>query len=373
MLLVDTSGSMGWKSGCTCVTLACTECQPDCSTGEQNRWHELIGVLNGSYIQFGCEQLDRTAANGATYDINYNKPFYPLSAATEQRSDGLFERFSSQVRFAISMFDGQDTIAGAPPLVTPEPAYLQTGPTIAGEFSYAGTDKDGKLRVRPDGSTVGLVRYPSALMDYWIDNGIQNPTGEGGLFFSGIDPDANTELALDPVVLVANDLKTLKRRMHDVRPFGGTPIAGALDDLYFAFTDPSGAPPRAVDEARYVVLITDGYPDDDFHTYPPPGCDCQISGDCAGDDPALMHCPYPHSPEAAQHLVCGFAADSCSDSQIDKLYVVSYTVSDPGALTQLDAIAAAGGTGQIRATANPTELRGALNAIMAEILSAPRR
>jgi hypothetical protein len=355
MLLSDTSGSMERLANCQCTTLGCTECLPDCSAGTPSRWHELLGTLTGSFAPYGCTEVERTAVNGATYDVGYSIPHFALSADVMQRSDGLLDMYASRVRFASATFDGGPTAAGSPDLVP----LSTSGATvlfqsISGEYSYAGSL--GSPRLRPDGSAVGEIFYPSCTTSYIMDTGVQSAAAGGGALFMTDPEDMSVSMT------------ALKANLRAMRPFGGTPIAAAFDDLYYYFAeDPDGAPPRQVSESRYVILVTDGYPDDDYRTYPNPGCACKTLGECGGQDPALMSCPYPTAEDSARHLRCGFDGLNCQ-GPIDKVYVVAYSIGDDQlTLDALSAIAAAGGSGTLHSANNPVQLRATLSSILEEI------
>ena len=192
-----------------------------------------------------------------------------------------------------------------------------------------------------------------------MDTGIQSADATGGALFYGPGP----------ATICASVTSAQEANLRAVRPFGRTPIAAALDDLYYYFAeDPNGAPARRHSlPVRYVILITDGYPDDDYRTYPSPGCACATPEACGGEDPALMHCPYPTAADSAQHLRCGFDGSGCQ-GPVDKLFVVGYSIgTDAQTLGQLNAIAAAGGSDSARNAQGPVELRAALNAILEEI------
>jgi hypothetical protein len=358
MMLSDTSGSMERRANCLCSTLGCTECLPDCSAGTPSRWHELLGTLTGSFAPYACEAVERTAVNGATYDVGYSIPHYTLSAGVAQRPDGLFDTFAGRVRFASATFDGAPTRTGEPDQVplsdSPSDFLLSQG--ILGSYSYAGGV--GSPRRRPDGSAVGKFFYPSCTTDYIMDTGVQSPDAAGGALFM-----------TDPQYM-SDSMIALKANLAAVRPFGGTPIAAALDDLYYYFAeDAHGAPPRQASEARSVILVTDGYPDDDYRTYPSPGCACKTREECNGQDPALMSCPYPTAEDAALHLRCGFDGANCQ-GPIDKVYVVAYSIGDDQlTLDKLSAIAAAGGSEAVHRADNPVQLRATLSAIIEEISS----
>ena len=59
---------------------------------------------------------------------------------------------------------------------------------------------------------------------------------------------------------------TIQRALLKTRPYGGTPIAASLDDLYYHLkhdvSDQFGSCRN-----RFALLMTDGYPDDDYRSY----------------------------------------------------------------------------------------------------------
>lgn len=343
MLLTDSSGSMVWRPSCACETAGCTECLADCSRFERNSWHAVLGAIGGSFGNFSCEARERTSANGATYDIDYPKPFYTLGANVTQSADGVLDRYASRVNFGLATFDAMRTYVGSSDLVSDFDAALSSG--ADGQFSYAG-GSPASPRSRPDGSRVGKLFYPGADVDYFIDTGIMSADApSGGLIMPG-------------------DLTSgrIRAALKDLRPFGGTPTASALDDLYYAYDE------ARVGGKNYVVLITDGLPDDDFRAYPAPGCDCAANGTCpAGSDPSQMNCPYPTAESAAKHLRCGFDEDHC-DGPVRQLLIVGLGMRDQHARAGLDAIAAVGG-GRTFYADNEAELKTALDAALEHALA----
>jgi hypothetical protein len=349
LLLADTSGSMIWQQSCTCTSLGCEECQIDCSLGQHNRWHALLAATGGSFQNFSCSARERTAANGATYDVDYSRPFYPLGDDVTQASDGILDRYADSVYFGSATFDAMRTYVGQGDLVPASAFQSALSTSDLGQFSYAG-GAPSMYRARPDGSLVGKVRYPTTTQDYFIDSGIMSSDApQGGLLFPSADPARAAQI---------------RASLRGVRPYGGTPMAAALDDLSYAYsqhTPPSGA-------KQYVLLVTDGYPDDDFRQYPVPGCNCAADGTCPADiDPSEMACPYPTAEDAARHLHCGFDAGVC-DGPVTKLIIVVLDVSDAAERARLDAVAAAGG-GQTFYADGEAELRDAANAAMDSIVS----
>jgi hypothetical protein len=353
MLLADTSGSMERLPDCTCSTPGCDECLPDCATSQTNRWQQLLGTLTGSFAEFGCESLSRTADNGATYDLSYVIPYSRPSAVTRQRSDGVIDAYASRIRFGTATFDARATYSGLPDLQPLAAFDFMASDAVAGAFSYAGT-RAGGTRIRPDGTGVGEIVYPSVMQPYFEDKGVQNTRASAGALL--------VAAADQPV---ASNAARLKANLRDVRPFGGTPIAAALDDLFYFFAEDPAGEPRMASERRYVILVTDGTPEDNYRLFPSPGCGCKTPEECAGEDPARMRCPYPAAVEAARHLHCGFDPAFC-EGPIDKLYIIGFVV-DAAARAELDELAAAGGSDHARSASSQPELQAALRSVLEEI------
>lgn len=354
VLLLDTSGSMQWRGDCTCSSPSCAECLPSCEAQQRSRWHLVLEALTGSFESFGCRHQLRTASEGATYDLDYPIPNIALAPFVEQRSDGLLARYEERVGFGVATFDSVPAY-GSTELVAENAFDYARSRDVEGMSSYAGSDprRATRARSRPDGSTVGRVYYPKSAGPFLIDTGIRSQQApEGALVLPG-----EGESARERTLRITDQLL-------DVRPFGGSPTAAALDDLYFALDHAA----RPTTPKTYVVLITDGLPDDDFRRFPQPGCGCSSFEEC-GEDPSAMSCPYPLPSEAAQHLRCGFEPDGC-DGPADTLFVVALLSQDEEAVQQgLDAIAAAGGSGRARFASSLTELTAVLDAIVDPIAS----
>ncbi|HKP57363.1 MAG TPA: hypothetical protein VJV78_11615 [Polyangiales bacterium] len=350
MLLIDTSGSMSQLPECECSDFSCSNCFPNCSAGEQNRWFTVLASLTGSYQNFGCQELSRTAANGATYDEGYSMPLYRLATTTTQNPDGLLDEFAQRIQFGLATFDGEYTYRGGTDLIPLSSFDFSLGQGMPGLFSYGGASPAGP-RFRPDGSEIGRVFYPGCFEPYYVDSGIRSVLATDGA------------LSLP----AANAPAVLRAQLAQTRPYAGTPIAASLDDLYSFFaSDPSAS--VAAGRKRHVVLVTDGSPDNDFREL---GCDCAAWGTCdPWTDPAQVSCPYPSAPDAARHLICGFDPSACS-GVVDAVHVVGLSVSDVAARANLDAIAADGGTGNARFASNQAELRAALRAVFESVSAGP--
>lgn len=355
MLLLDSSGSMLRKPNCACTTPPCEECLPNCNASEQDRWTRIVGATTGSFASFGCTTVTRTAEAGATYDVGYPFPWHRINAASVQRPDGILDTYATRVRFGLASFDGLDTYFGANPLISAVDFDKTLSVQAPGMFSYGGWASDGSPRRRPDGSLVGEFQFPHDTELRMMDTGIRSASApEGALVVTHTLEEMRTRAA------------AMQKSILDTRPYGGTPIAAALDDLYALFTqDQNGFAGAARDAKRYIVLVTDGVPDSDYRDY---ACDCMTTAECGGD-PAQFSCPYPTPEDAALHLRCGFGGASQCAGPVDKVYVIGLNTSDAAVRTQLDKIAAAGGSKQGRYTEDPIQLRDALNAVLDETLT----
>lgn len=361
LLVVDSSGSMERKHGCECMTAGCLECLPDCAAGERSRWIDLVEVLGGSLEGYGCEALERTEQNGATFDLGYFTPHHAPRGTPGD--DGVLDLYRERVRFGLATFDGMDTYVGATSQVPMEVFDLDRSGAVEGLWSYNPIRALGLPLYTDEGGLVGEVYYPGCASGYYMDTGIRGPdAAQGGLVIaSGSDS------------LAVND--RIQAELLVTRPFGGTPIAAAFDDLYYFLAfDPRAQAERVAATPRHVVLITDGEPDADYRHH---GCDCAVSGDpadplrCGGDpsnprhDPALMTCPYPTAEEAARVLRCGHG-DGC-DGPADAVHVISYE-TDEWAQARLDEMAIeGGGADHARRATSPEELRMQLAAVLDEI------
>jgi type IV pilus assembly protein PilY1 len=346
MVIVDSSGSMERLPNCQCTTLGCVECLPVCNqpngalneppANKKNRWGMLLEALTGKFTDFQCVQLARTPANGMTYDSGYTIPYhqpwkcgssttpcpYPGTVTTPiQLENGLLDNYAGRLRFGLMTFDGMATYAGASDLVPASDFNRTLSETDPGSFSYGGPKS---------------IHYPTCVTDYMMDTGVRSPTAtEGALIAMGSNACPNPPC--DMYEINAEIQKSLLR----TRTYGGTPIAGSLDDLYYYFKS------DVIDtysscRSRYAVLITDGYPDDDYRKYPFPGCNCKAEGNCpSGENPDLMHCPYPKAEDAAYNLV---HAVNGQPAQMQQLFVIGMSIGDTTTKAWLNAIASNGGS-----------------------------
>ncbi len=342
---------------CVCESpFDCANCEPNCEgegEGERNRWYTMLGALNGSYDNFGCERRERTAANGATYDEGYSIPFYALTPTTSQRVDGLIDAYADRIQFGLATFDGEFTYQGGADLIPLRTWNFAASDGTAGLFSYGGASTSGP-RLRPDGTEVGRLFYPGTSEPYYVDSGIRSASAtEGALSLPSLD--------LSP----SERSSQLQLQLQRVRPYGGSPIAASLDDLYVFFTEDPLSRSSAPDAKRHVIVVTDGAPDPDFRDL---NCDCSTPPNVcpAAVDPATLSCPYPRLADAVRHLRCGFGA--VCDGPVERVHLVGLNQADPTARGDVEAIAAAGGT-SARFADDEAQLRAAFGEVLADILA----
>ncbi len=321
MLLVDTSGSMERLPGCVCTTAGCDECLPACTssgTSTRNRWAVTLEALTGSWSSFTCQAFDRrTPAFDGQYDENYYLPFHDPRLGGAQGIDGILDVYRTRAHFGLMTFDGIGTLLNGDPLV---PATVfgvdpfqttQRGPT--GMWSYG----DNKP-----------FSFPGCATTYMINNGSRGAGAtEGGLVSVGADNSLTDFNAINQLI---------QDRLVATRPFGGTPIAGMLDDVRVYFNtnndvSSTGDPYDSCRE-RYVVLVTDGYPDSDFR-------DARFNCETPG-----YTCPYNRA-EAISGDLCRWDAGrlKCT-GRVNGVYVIGFDIADPQAIARLNDIANTGGT-----------------------------
>jgi len=382
MLVIDTSGSMERLPACACETPACEECLPKCHlpnvdgqppteppndpNGRQlkkNRWATTLEALTGTFNDFQCEKLARTSANGATFDVNYFTPYhqpwdcstadtacaFSSVPATYQNGNGILDQYATRVRFGLMTFDGWDTYVGAIDIPMPASNFdIPRSNSVHGLWSYAGP--------KP-------INYPGCDVDYMMDTGARSAIAAEGSLISMNSCQGGGTPGGSPTCAAwcsscdgdqTNINIDIQEALLSARPYGGTPIAASLDDLYYHLkndvTDTFGGCRN-----RFALLVTDGEPATDYYEV---GCNCKNEGDlmdpyrcCPGGtpcdpsvpryDPELKKCPYPRSEAAARDLVLGRTGDP---PMIERLFVVGMAVDDPNVLARLDLIADEGCT-----------------------------
>ncbi len=365
MLLVDTSGSMEYRSSTSSATAQFPNCNISGSS-EKSRWIELVEVLTGSVpsSDYHCEKIERTGSsfhdkyslggNNPT-DYLYSTPHHRIVSSAcaprpgtlpsnaydwdgafcyeppassvpcvapgtgctfSQNPDGLMDSFASHIRFGLMTFDSLAD-AGTGVLGTvPNPS---TG--VAGTWSYFLT-ANGPATGKPAGCTEPVVDY---------EVGARNaaaPGWEGRMVAFG--PRDNSELS------VTND--NIQRVLLATRPFGATPITGMLSDArdFFWYDDsfdhrtghgteyfsPS-RDPQVIGGCRknVILLLSDGEPNMDLRT---------SSNLCAvpelSDPLTKGKCPYPEQHYEIAEDMANVDPDDTTHRQV-LTYVIGFSVS----------------------------------------------
>ncbi len=378
LLLVDTSGSMDYKSASTSFpTCKYSGNNTTGATSERSRWINLVEVLTGSVEDYECQRLDRSSpdfkaeydiAGNAPYDLLYPNPYNrPVNkdcvlgpgtwnsaspaawdAATslkshkfdnttqtcnfQQKPDGILDAFRDDVRFALMTFDTEPR--GDKDLNGLWSYYLSASP----------------VQGKPEGCDTMQVQ----------EVGVRNasaPPWEGRAIGFG-SPVADTA-----ALRARNDM--IQKVLISTRPYGATPIAGMLKDALDYYTSdttvdpqdssfkfgPSEDKAKATCRRQSIVLLSDGQPNMDLRPF------CEASNTC----------PYLKAEDIATQLkaakvdvyVIGFGLASftvngspkdCTDigkfDQEDPMGLCQTNKTDPNlqACCALNRIAAAAGT-----------------------------
>jgi type IV pilus assembly protein PilY1 len=378
MLVVDSSGSMEDLPACKCTSDDdCTNCEPKCdlpndspsldppkdSSGHErkkNRWAVTLEALTGKFNNFQCTNLARTSANGATYDENYPIPYHQpwdctsLGSAcaypgtTTQQNNGILDSYLETLRFGLITFDGEKTYKGETDLLDIGRFQDTLSTTMPGMWSYGGKQP---------------FKYPGCADTYYQDTGARGPSASEGALIS-LDSTNCSSPPCDPYQLNA----TIQEALLKTRPYGGTPIAASLDDLYYHLQNNVTDPFKEC-RKRYAILITDGEPDKDWR---------DLRCDCGDEDPMVecpdhsdgknFSCPYPLAQTVARKLVAGDGT-TANPKQIEKLFVLGMSISDTTAVQTLDKIADAGGTTKALQADDPNTLRGTLDSVFSPLLN----
>ncbi len=435
MLLVDTSGSMEYRTDGSAVT-----CTPGntAGTNHKSRWIDLVEVLTGKIDNYSCQAVDRlsdayktgeyqlpsgTAPYDYKYPIPYHRPLsngcapapgnlpsssnpfiYPtggvryhsyldqtLSCSFGQTSnDGVLDAYDNAVRFGLMTFDSAlDSgmgITGKPGAAS---ANLANG--AAGLWSYISTYAEAD---RHTGAPVACERTPQEV-------GARNaaaPPWEGRMVNFG-----------NPANGLSAQLKKreqIEEILLATRPYGATPIAGMLQDAEDFFwrdasvdqnPEPSGATldfgpakdPYVLGGCRdqAILLLTDGQPNLDLR----PHCEATAS------EPVAL-CPFDTPDAIASRLVStthpkriptyviGFALDSvtvgattksCSELTDEDCSAVPTDALPLQACCTLRKIAIAGAPpgekGKAYFASDRDALRDALNSILSDLVPGASR
>lgn len=416
LLIVDSSGSMEHVSGQDRFPT----CNPSVAgVSERSRWTDLVEVLTGTITDFRCQSIDRTSSSflseyrfpGAIPppDYRYRNPYHrPLSGTCaprpdtdtlsglsnaftfvspnyshystgvgcdfNQAGDGLIDSLGDLIRFGLMTFDTlPDARTGYNSGGGYAPSWSQG---VRGAFSYYyNTPALG----RPQ-----LCLTPKEELEVGVRNGAA-PAWEGKMIHFG-DPNAGATYN--------NTRNTnLESVLLSTRPYGATPIAGALSDARdFLTRDDTTDPTDAAlkfgplgDEfvqggcrEQYIILLTDGEPNLDLRPF------CE---DGTTDD----NCPYDDSPDIARSLkdanipvyVVGMVPDTTSGGfDCTTLDVNSYSAGgdcvnpandEIAACCALTQIAYEGGTEKAFFASDKEALRTEINKVFGDIVGGTAR
>jgi len=422
LLIVDTSGSMEYEAGLDSYP----SCDPTgVGTNERSRWIDLVEVLTGTIGTYRCQQLDRASSTFTSLyqlpgslnplDFDYRNPYHrPLSGTCaptpnttaqaaltnafdfvapafsvynsttsctfSQSPDGLIDSFTGNVRFGLMTFDtlpdasnGYDGSFGA--------LYADG---IEGAWSYFATAPAA-------GMPFGCSKPVPDPMEVGARNGAA-PAWEGKFIAFG-DPSATSS---DDIIRHTR----IEQVLLSTRPYGATPIAGALTDAQTFLTTDMRTDPTPLSDPlhstyygpaqdpyvqsgcrdQYVVLLTDGEPNLDLRPY------CEDPSDINGV------CPYHRSEDVADEMyslpqpdsiktyVVGFADDDAPELGANSCKTMTLDWSDAGicdapaseelrVCCTLHEIAMQGGTDQAYFGNDKAALRTQLSMVFNEILA----
>jgi len=419
LLIVDTSGSMEYEAGQETFPT----CNPGGSGSERSRWVDAVEVLTGTIQNYSCQDLDRSSTTFTglyqlpgslnppdyLYRNHYYRPLsgscgftppgtlpwstvpsnafdwiapalHPYTSNTgtcsptfAQDPDGLIDTFTGAVRFGLMTFDtlpsNGDGFNGVSPL-------FQDG--IDGAWSYF-------LTAGAAGMPFGCPT--SATMEVGARNSAA-PAWEGKMIPFG-------KRNADSIDNRTRDTR-IEQVLLSTRPYGATPIAGALTDAQSFFTLDTTADPSSSTDSLYstdgygprndpyvlagcrdqfIILLTDGEPNLDLR----PDCEGGVN------DP---NCPYKKSEVVASQLnglakpiktyVVGFAATTAGSVDCTTMAPSMWatggtcdTTTDPNlrVCCTLHEIASAGGTTRAFFGNDKTALRTQLSAVFNQILA----
>ncbi len=362
MLLVDTSGSMEFRSADNALPL-CTPGNPS-GTNQKSRWIELVEVMTGSFAGYSCFQQDRstlafrdefTAYGVAPYDFNYLNPF------TRAVSNGCIIGPGvepSQVNPYLWPDKAVNTFSFSAPSTVTRPADLASHPGCA-NFSQS---NDGILDVFKDKVRVGLMTFDTHLdpgtgidsegesdfndgkrgtWSYYLNDAPQTgrpafcaqmQTQEVGARNASAPPWEGRMVAFGSYDAGGQEIRDRNEQIQKVllstRPYGATPVAGLLHDArnYFWYDEsidpidgtsdfgPYRDPNVLASDCRrsIIILLSDGEPNLDLR----PHCE-----DTANDGV----CPYQKPEDIAFDLL-----NPSSPIDVDQkveTYVIGFALS----------------------------------------------
>lgn len=333
LFVIDTSGSMEYKTEYDTFDDRYPECHPGNPNlvNEKSRWIDVLEVLTGEIpdAKYSCEAVDRTTNNFKTEfaldgiqspDANYRNPYhrpisnnclwtpdrtttttnafswippvqavYPLSLAsvagcisttccTFEQTGGFIDNFGDLVRFGLMTFDPLPDFGRGYNVSTFAPEY-SSGAVGAWSYYDGGSYAEG----RPVGCPTKQA----------LEVGVRNaaaPASEGKMVYFGA---SDSDVTVD-----GQRHDRIKKVLRATRPFGATPLNGALSDVrYFLWEEDAPDPlnaslklsPRYDDlvecgcRKQHIILITDGEPNLDMR----PDCESTAlapNGECPFED-----------------------------------------------------------------------------------------
>lgn len=379
LLIVDTSGSMEYKTGSdeypTCAPLNPNDPLDLTPPNEKSRWIQVLEVLTGTIENYSCDQMNRNSPEFIAEfsmpgggppppDANYRNPYhrplsygcaitpdrsttlsnafdwaapleadYPVNPSSlvacspnfQQEGNGFIDIYNDQARFGLGTYDSLPEpdlgYSGAPDYTPAYPAGVR------GAWSYYGTGSPAE------------GKPPDCLSLQDMEVGLRNgaaPASEGKMiYFGGQD-------LTDIQDMARHD--RLQQVLLATRPFGATPINGALDDAKRFFWEDSSLEPTGstlydatrlsprFDEyvecgcrEQHIILITDGEPNLDLRP------DCEAEGIGTGGGAGLDGvCPYEDTPaEILEELADGSTVQqACSpaDTGVNRYQILTHVV-----------------------------------------------
>ncbi len=338
LLLVDSSGSMEYKTGETK--------EPTCvATGtgsETSRWIDLVQVLTGKIKDYRCEAIRRNSSQFQTeykiaganpadrlnprdylYPLAYHRPQSGTCAPTPGSTNetvGFCNRTASKpCGFGAS--DKCDFVESEPGLMDTFASEIRFGLMTFDTLPDASKDMDGTWSYIYGNRAVGAPLGCTAVSDQEV--GARNATApmwEGRMMAFG--PHASD----NEVDMLRTRNEAIQKILIATRPFGATPIAGMLrdaQDFFWNDPNPDGSGNKAPKDDpfntgkcrdNFIILLTDGEPNMDLRPF------CQGLNPVCGTATDAC-CPFKKPEDIA------WALANDKTNPIVKTFVVGFSVS----------------------------------------------
>lgn len=280
---------------------------PDCAGGQRSRYLLVREALTGSFDDFSCSLVTEEVFDEPAFASEEVR--HPKASYSGQGDDGFIDRYAEDVRFG---------------LLVSEPIEAN-GDGPGGGYSYPAP---GEPYIETGGVSLGA----------------RNEDAKPGAMLGIGNPGAGTN------VVHHND--DVQAELNKVIPFGRTSLAALLTDARFYFAEDALFPTHGrmhEDNACRpfrVVLITDGRSRPDY------------------DDDA-----NPEGPDEANGYGAATTAAAALARDNRAVQVIVLDPGDIGVLDRMDALAAAGGTGEAWRVRTLDELRVALEAPLSEVMA----